>query len=240
MSLRTLFSLSLCFTLAACGDSSGGTDGSGGTGGSSGASSDGSSGGSAGSSSGATSSPTSGGTGGGSEGSTGGGSDGSTGGSAGSTGGSTGMSPFDFPPMCSSGITWNKGEIEDPHMHPGRICLDCHMNAPNPFIKNRFQIAGTVYPTGHEPDDCYGINGVAMGIEVEVTDAMNQGFTMPVNEAGNFMQQALPGTVVFPITALVRRGGDELKMTTPQNTADCNSCHTQDGTNNALGRIVAP
>ena len=235
MSLRILFSLSLCLTLAACGDSGGGTDGSGGSSSSDG----GSSGGSAGSTSAATDSPTSGGTGSGSEGSTGGGSD-STGGTGGSTGGSTGMSPFDFPPMCSSGVTWNKGEIEDPHMHPGRICLDCHKNALNPFIKNRFQIAGTVYPTGHEPDDCYGIDGVAMGIEVEVTDAMNQVFTMPVNEAGNFMQQAMPGSVVFPITALVRHGGDELKMNTPQSSADCNSCHTQDGANNALGRIVAP
>lgn len=226
MSLRTLSSLSLCVLLAACGDAGGGTDGSGGTGSSSSATDAGSTS-AVGSTSGATTeSPTSGGTGSASGGSTG--------------GGSTGMSPFDVPPMCSSGVMWTKGEIEDPHMHPGRICLDCHMQAPQPFIKNRFQIAGTVYPTGHEPDDCYGVDGVAAGIEVEVTDAMNQVFTMPVNEAGNFMQQGMPGSVVFPITALVRHGDAELKMASPQNTGDCNACHTQDGTNNALGRIVAP
>lgn len=158
----------------------------------------------------------------------------------GTGGSSTGPNPFDDPPMCSSNTLWTQGEIEDPHMHPGRICLDCHMQAVQPFIKTRFQIAGTVYPTGHEPDDCYGIDGVAAGIEVEVTDAMNQVITMPVNEAGNFMHQAPPGSVVFPITALVRRGDLEWAMSTPQSSADCNSCHTQDGTHNALGRIVAP
>ncbi len=165
----------------------------------------------------------------------------STSGTSASTGESTGgVDPWDAPPMCSSNKMWNLGEIEDPHMHPGRICLDCHMQSGKPFIKDRFQIAGTVYPSGHEPDECYGADGVALGIEVEVKDAMGKVYTMPVNDAGNFMYQAAPGTVAFPITALVRRGGVEWAMETPQNSADCNSCHTQDGANNAKGRIVAP
>ena len=223
MQLRpVVFVLLACVTFA-CGDSGGGTDGgSGSAGSSSGVGSTGAT------SAASTDAPTSGGSGGASEGSSGGSSTGA------------GTSPWDAPPMCSSGVMWTMGEIEDPHMHPGRVCLDCHMQAVQPFIKNRFQIAGTVFPTGHEPDDCYGVDGVAAGIEVEVTDAMNQVFTMPVNEAGNFMQMGMPGSVVFPISALVRRGDLEIKMASSQNTGDCNSCHTQDGTNNALGRIVGP
>ena len=214
--MRLAFLLAVGVSSIACNPAGGGTDAS-----------TGSSGGTAVSTSGP---PPSGGSGSGSS------SDAST--SSGS--GSSGESPFDAPPMCSSGVMWTKGEIEDPHMHPGRICLDCHMQAPQPFIKTRFQIAGTVYPSGHEPDDCYGLDGVAAGVEVEVTDAMNQVITMPVNEAGNFMHQAQPGSVVFPITALVRHGDLEWPMKTPQMTGDCNSCHTQDGIHNALGRIVAP
>lgn len=210
-------SVPLLFSLIACNPTGGGADGSTGSA-SSGASS----------TSGASNTPTS------------SGATGSGGGSSSGASGSSGESPFDAPPMCSSGVMWTKGEIEDPHMHPGRICLDCHMQAPQPFIKTRFQIAGTVYPSGHEPDDCYGLDGVAAGVEVEVTDAMNQVITLPVNEAGNFMHQAQPGSVVFPITALVRHGDLEWPMKTPQMTGDCNSCHTQDGLNNALGRIVAP
>jgi len=35
-------------------------------------------------------------------------------------------------------------------------------------------------------------------------------------------------------------GSRERRMTTPQFDGDCNACHTQDGLQNAPGRIVVP
>jgi len=121
-------------------------------------------------------------------------------------------------------------------MHPGGTCITCHANGEADDAP-RFTIAGTVYPTVREPNDCNGSNGTAAGIQVVVTDAAGRVLTLPVNTAGNFSTTA---AVTFPFHAKVVRGGVERLMTAAQSSGNCNNCHTQAGANGAPGRIMAP
>lgn len=117
-------------------------------------------------------------------------------------------------------------------MHPGDTCIGCHAQAGGEAPL--FTAAGTVYPTLHEPVDC---NGIAGGASVVITDANLATYTLTVNSAGNFYTNA---PLVFPITAKVVANGHESAMAAAQPMADCNGCHTQDGTNGAPGRIAVP
>lgn len=146
-----------------------------------------------------------------------------------------GNGPFDGPVVCTSKQTWTGGNRESPLMHPGRACIACHATSGDDLDDDapRFRIAGTVYPTGHEPDDCYGATGAA----VEVTDATGAVTSLPVNAAGNFFSlAALPS----PIRVAVVAGGKRRAMSMSPTSGDCNSCHTQDGASNAPGRIALP
>jgi hypothetical protein len=139
------------------------------------------------------------------------------------------------PVVCTSNQHWTLGDRGSASMHPGGTCISCHaMSSEGP----KFQVAGTVYPTAREPNDCNGINGTATGTTVVIVDANNQSYTLPVNSVGNFYMQS--GTVALPFHAKVVRGGSERAMVAAQMSGDCNSCHTQDGANGAPGRIVAP
>jgi mono/diheme cytochrome c family protein len=100
-----------------------------------------------------------------------------------------------------------------------------------------YTIAGTVYPTVREPNDCNGVNGPAAAIQVVVTDAAGRVLTLPVNAAGNFFTNA---AVTFPFHARVVRGGAVRMMIAAQSSGNCNGCHTTDGANGAPGRIVVP
>ncbi len=137
--------------------------------------------------------------------------------------------PFSSPPTCTSGVYWN-GE-EGSHMAPGEACIACHLQSRE---APRFSIAGTVYATGHEPNDC---DGTASAPSVVITDANNAVYTLAVNSAGNFSTQTV---MAFPIKAEVHYNGKVRAMATPQMTGDCNSCHTQFGANMAPGRIALP
>ena len=77
--------------------------------------------------------------------------------------------PFAAAPTCTSGTTWTKGNHGSPEMNPGRACLACHatMNGPD------LTIAGTVYPTAHEPDLCFGADG-SNDVRVVITGADGQ------------------------------------------------------------------
>ena len=147
----------------------------------------------------------------------------------GGTGGTGGAGGFGGPVVCSSGKTWTGGNRESAVMHPGVACISCHASGEGP----RFRIAGTVYPTGHEPDDCDG----ATAATVEITDATGNVTSLPVNAAGNFFTRA---AIAFPIrVAVVANGMRRAMAGTPPN-GDCNTCHTQDGANLAPGRIALP
>ena len=119
-------------------------------------------------------------------------------------------------------------------MHPGGICMSCHStNREAP----KFVVAGTVYPTLHEPDDCNGQNGTT-GVTVVITDANGKQLPpIPVNEVGNFHYA---GTIAIPFNAKVVARGKENRMAASQTIGECNACHTKDGLNSAPGRITAP
>lgn len=146
-----------------------------------------------------------------------------------------GPSPYDTPVKCTSGMKWSLGDEGSPDMHPGRACLSCHatnIDAP------RYPIAGTVYPSAHEPDDCASV--LAGPATVVVTDSRGAVFRMTVGPRGNFYYASETPVFTPPYTAKVVYQGRERAMTTQQTNADCNSCHTQSGTNGAPGRILLP
>jgi hypothetical protein len=111
-------------------------------------------------------------------------------------------------------------------MRPGEPCLGCH----------NFSIAGTVYPTGHEPNDCNGV-GTSAGATVVVTDSKGTMLKLTVNSAGNFYSNT---KITTPYTAAVQTSKGSRAMSSSQTNGNCNSCHTQNGTNSAPGRIVVP
>jgi hypothetical protein len=143
--------------------------------------------------------------------------------------------PFKLPPQCSTGKSWTGGDSGDKTMHPGKACIGCHSTRPK---APTFQIAGTVYQTGHEPDDCFG--GPPAGTAtptVEITDAAGAVVTITPNSSGNFSSRTM---IKLPYTAKVKFAGRERVMSGAQMSGDCNSCHSQAGTNYAPGRIVLP
>ena len=149
------------------------------------------------------------------------------------TGDATAGDPYASSSACTSNKRWALGDTGSSLMHPGRACVSCHAaNGAAPLT-----IAGTVYPTAHEPTDCDGANGSSLGAHVIVLDANNQTHTIAVNAVGNFYYA---GTFAPPYRAMVTAGGKERIMATPQTSGDCNSCHTDGGDKNAPGRIVAP
>lgn len=70
-----------------------------------------------------------------------------------------------------------------------------------------------------------------------VTDATGAVQDVQINDVGNFY--SITG-VTLPITAELRYQGRTRAMTTPADSGDCNSCHTDAGTNDAPGRLLVP
>ncbi len=142
--------------------------------------------------------------------------------------------PYATPEVCSSGATWTHGDIGSALMHPGRACITCH--ATN-FRAPRFTVVGTVYPTAHEPDDCNGVNGFNEDVHILVIDANGVVQDLLPNDVGNF---GSGDVTALPITAQITYQGRSRTMTIPANSGDCNSCHTDQGTNAAPGRLMLP
>jgi cytochrome c5 len=157
---------------------------------------------------------------------------GGAGGGAGGAGGGT-VDPLGVTPRCTSGTTWTGGNEGSAVMNPGRACISCHAGEEE---APRFTIAGTLYPTGHEPNLCNGVNGTT-GARVVIVDAANRTVTLTPNAAGNF---TYTGAITPPYTAKVTDQGRERIMPVAQTSGDCNSCHTQTGANGAPGRITLP
>ena len=144
-----------------------------------------------------------------------------------------GGGPPPTPDACSSGAWWTAGNEESPVMHPGGDCISCHRSGEGP----RFTSAGTVMTGLADNNDCMG----AEGVTVRLLD--NQGrllVEMLSNAAGNFSTgQALPADRL-PFTVDLVANGRTTHMVSPQQDANCMSCHTKEGRNGAPGRIVAP
>ena len=143
--------------------------------------------------------------------------------------------------VCSSNIYWRDMDKGSEFMHPGGKCNNCHDK--NPMTAPNLTIAGTVYPTSHEPDECNGVNpslndAGAAEITIVITDKTGRTLPpLPVNSVGNFKFEA---EILKPFNVKVVHKGKENKMVMQAPHGDCNLCHTQNGAENAPGRIVAP
>ena len=136
------------------------------------------------------------------------------------------------PSICTSNKTWASGNAESPLMRPGEACITCHSARGGPA----FTVAGTIFPTAHEPDDCDGKDGAGV-LTVTLIDVNGTVTSLDVNSAGNFYttDELFP-----PLTVKVFDGTSERIMGAPLTAGDCNSCHTEKGVNGAPGRIMAP
>lgn len=143
--------------------------------------------------------------------------------------------------ICSSNVYWKDMDKGSDLMHPGGKCNNCHDKTPT---APNFTVAGTVYPTLHEPDECNGVSGAmseagVADYAIVITD--REGRTLPpiaVNSVGNFKYEV---EVIKPFNVkVVSKTGKVNKMMMQAPHGDCNSCHTQTGAENAPGRIVAP
>jgi hypothetical protein len=143
--------------------------------------------------------------------------------------------PYDTPPRCSSEHYWAGADEESPQMHPGRACLACHEREHE---GPRLLLAGTVYPSAHEPDECYGANGDAT---VVITGADGQTFSLRLGGSGNFFLEGEDGAeLALPYTVVLRYEGRERAMVAPQTSGDCNHCHSPEGADGAPGRVTLP
>jgi hypothetical protein len=150
------------------------------------------------------------------------------------TGDATAGDPYGTPSTCTSNRRWALGDTGSSAMHPGQACITCHSASPR---APTLDIAGTVFSTAHEPTDCNGINGSSPPTQVVIVDAANQTHRITVNSSGNFY---FVGTITPPYHAMVAAGGKERIMVQAQTSGDCNSCHSESGSKDAPGRIVAP
>ena len=134
------------------------------------------------------------------------------------------------PVVCTSNTTWKGGNDGSSRMKPGGACITCHSMQGGPT----YVVAGTVYPTAHEPNDCNGVNGAT---SVVVTDKNGTVTTIAVNTVGNFSAR---NNIAAPFTVKVVSGGKERAMIGSVTAGDCNTCHTVAGVNGAPGRIMSP
>jgi len=135
--------------------------------------------------------------------------------------------------VCTSNVFWS-GNTRGPSMQPGRACISCHeAQEDDPVV----WVGGTVYPTLHEPDGCYGINGGGATVVITAGRVVN----LAVGPTGNFSLSAeTSANLTMPYQAKVVRNGVTRAMGSPQSTGNCNGCHTENGANGAPGRILVP
>ncbi len=152
--------------------------------------------------------------------------------------------PFDTPTVCRSNRYWTEGDDGSILMYPGRACISCHTEVNREQGEEEapvFLVAGTVYPDGHAPNDCNGVAESA-GVSVIVTDNRDRVYTLKPNSAGNFFlkrSSSTPFEYPYRVT-LTSTSGAKRAMNGSQGSGDCNSCHTEQGTQDAPGRILAP
>ncbi len=144
--------------------------------------------------------------------------------------------PYNTPTVCTSNQSGSSGGSS--FMLPGEACISCHTSTGGEAPMEMFM--GTVYPTAHEPNNCVGASSVTyVGVQVTMTDSQGHTFSLTPNLVGNFLGSP-GGAFTMPYTATVTYQGRSRSMTTPQTSGDCNSCHTETGTNGAPGRIMLP
>jgi hypothetical protein len=129
-------------------------------------------------------------------------------------------------------MQWTAGDSGSPEMHPGANCITCHSKGEGPA----YLVAGTVYQAFHEPDNCYGVEGVV----VQITDANGQVIKLTTNKAGNYTVRTKDGAIAMPFHAKVIFQGKERMMMGAKGNGNCANCHTMNGANGAPGRVIIP
>jgi cytochrome c553 len=153
-------------------------------------------------------------------------------GDCGSPGGGT--NPYATPPTCTSGAFIRGEEEIGAAMHPGGACISCHRTNGEGEAPS-FTVAGTVFPTAHEYDDC--VSTAAGRGQVVITGNDGVIHTLGIGASGNFYTEL---SIALPYRAKVVAGGKERVMSSSQQSGDCNSCHTSNGANGAPGRVMLP
>lgn len=121
-------------------------------------------------------------------------------------------------------------------MNPGKPCLACHSSqAPD----KAYPFSGTVFLARHEKDTCNSRPPSATKVEI-IDRNGTVALTLNVSTTSGNFNSPRSASVLLPYTARVYNGSRTATMTTPQTSGDCNSCHTEQGINGALGRIVLP
>ena len=92
-----------------------------------------------------------------------------------------GTNPYNTPPTCTSGAYLRGTDDVGAGMKPGGACISCHRGTGEAPI---FTIAGTVFPTAHEYDDC--VSTAAGRGQVVITDANGADHALNVGASGNF------------------------------------------------------
>ena len=126
---------------------------------------------------------------------------------------------------------WGPSALPSSFMATGHPCLECHDRPAG--AADAMTVAGTVFHRLRAHDDCQGESDVA----VVVTGAEGDELRLQSNFAGNFYSTR---ALAFPIRARLETGGRVRRMADRVETGDCNGCHTQDGVEDAPGRIVTP
>lgn len=138
--------------------------------------------------------------------------------------------------ICDSTEIWTYSDKDSPLMNPGRSCVQCHAETDDPAHAPLYTVAGTVMTHAHEADDCRGVAGMT----VILTDADGEEWSMTANSAGNFWLDP-DVSIALPYTARIVDGdGNERVKQEPVAEGDCASCHNQEGTNGARGRLLPP
>ncbi|GMT96628.1 hypothetical protein KH5H1_07470 [Corallococcus caeni] len=150
------------------------------------------------------------------------------------------LPPGPAPTTCASGSVWTESSGDTgAAMAPGYACRSCHLRQA-PSLAYFFM--GTVFPTLHEKDGCDARLPEPSRVKVEILDAEGRvRLTLVPNAAGNFLSTTLQPSFPLPYRArLVGPEGTSRTMVTPQTNGDCNTCHTEQGTQDAPGRIALP
>lgn len=146
------------------------------------------------------------------------------------------IAPGPYPTTCASGLSWTDGDRADEDMNPGLACRACHqLQAPD----LAWFFMGTVFPAFHEADLC--LAQPPEGALVEILDSSgNVTMTLIPNGVGNFFSNSVASPVPVPYRARLVANGRSREMMTAQTDGDCNGCHTEQGANEAPGRLVWP
>jgi hypothetical protein len=135
---------------------------------------------------------------------------------------------------CASGRKWVGGNSGSSLMRPGHDCIACHDRGDGPS----FLVAGTVHPAEgiDDPHDCLGIPGASVLVE----DAAGHAFSLETNDAGNFWLARGSGPLTFPLRVELEYDTVMQPMALQPEVGACASCHTAEGLDGALGRIILP